>query len=249
MVKVPQRGSTARTEGVPVRTNKKLWDRIVKDVKKGNKGGEKNQWSARKAQLAVKKYKSKGGGYKGRKTSNNSLTKWTNQKWRTKSGNNSVMGPQSTGERYLPSKAIKALSGKEYSLTSRRKRKSVKQYSKQPLSISKKVRCRSFGSTKREKLIKIGKSTRKHKKYDAFVKNPDTGKVRKIPFGDNRYEQFRDSTKVKIYKSKNHGDSKRRNNYYKRHSGTSNKSAALKKEWSKSKGKYTPKILSHKYLW
>ena len=33
-------------------------------IKAGTKGGNSGQWSARKAQLLAKEYKSKGGGYK-----------------------------------------------------------------------------------------------------------------------------------------------------------------------------------------
>ena len=33
-------------------------------IKAGTKGGNAGQWSARKAQLLAKEYKSKGGGYK-----------------------------------------------------------------------------------------------------------------------------------------------------------------------------------------
>ena len=51
-----------------------------------------------------------------------SLKAWTNQKWRTKSGKPSTQGPQATGERYLPSSAIKALSPQEYAATTRAKR-------------------------------------------------------------------------------------------------------------------------------
>jgi hypothetical protein len=39
-----------------------------------------------------------------------SLKKWTKQKWRTKSGKPSTQGSKATGERYLPSSAIKSLS-------------------------------------------------------------------------------------------------------------------------------------------
>ena len=39
-----------------------------------------------------------------------SLANWTKQKWRTKSGKPSTQGSKATGERYLPAKAIKALS-------------------------------------------------------------------------------------------------------------------------------------------
>jgi hypothetical protein len=121
------------------KTNSKLWHKIVSRVKSGSKGGKTGQWSARKAQLAVKLYKSKGGKYSGKKSKKNSLSKWTREKWRTKSGRKSLV----TGERYLPSKAIKRLSNKEYSLTSRKKRLSLKkgiQYSKQPKSIIRKTR-------------------------------------------------------------------------------------------------------------
>jgi len=72
-----------------------------------------------------------------------SLKAWTKQKWRTKSGKPSTQGPKATGERYLPSKAIKALSNKEYAATTRAKRKATKagkQVAKQPKKIAKKVR-------------------------------------------------------------------------------------------------------------
>ena len=67
-----------------------------------------------------------------------SLKKWGKQKWRTKSGKKS----SETGERYLPEKAIKALSSKEYAATTRKKRedtKKGKQFSKQPKRIAKKT--------------------------------------------------------------------------------------------------------------
>ena len=68
-----------------------------------------------------------------------SLKKWTKQKWRTKSGKPSAK----TGERYLPEKAIKALTPAEYAATSRAKRKGTKkgkQFVKQPKRIAKKTR-------------------------------------------------------------------------------------------------------------
>ena len=73
------------------------------------------------------------------KKSQRSLGDWTGQKWRTKSGKPS----SKTGERYLPEKAIKALSSKEYAATTRKKRadtKKGKQHSKQPKRIAKKTR-------------------------------------------------------------------------------------------------------------
>lgn len=68
-----------------------------------------------------------------------SLKKWTKQKWRTKSGKPSGK----TGERYLPEKAIKALSPAEYAATTRAKRagtKAGKQHVSQPKTIAKKTR-------------------------------------------------------------------------------------------------------------
>ena len=68
-----------------------------------------------------------------------SLSAWGRQKWRTKSGKPSTQGPKATGERYLPTAAIKALTPSEYAATTRAKRKSKKQHAKQPKSIAKKT--------------------------------------------------------------------------------------------------------------
>jgi len=80
--------------------------------------------------------------------SQRSLRAWTRQKWRTKSGKPSTQGPKATGERYLPEKAIKALSASEYAASSAAKRKAVRagrQVSKQPKKIAAKTkRFRSY---------------------------------------------------------------------------------------------------------
>ena len=73
------------------------------------------------------------------KKSQESLRKWQGQKWRTKSGKRS----RDTGERFLPEKAIKALSSAEYAATSRAKRAGMKkgqQFVKQPKRIAAKTR-------------------------------------------------------------------------------------------------------------
>ena len=72
-----------------------------------------------------------------------SLVAWTKQKWRTKSGKPSTQGSKATGERYLPEKAIKALSASEYAATTAAKRKATrkgKQFSKQPKKIARKTK-------------------------------------------------------------------------------------------------------------
>lgn len=68
-----------------------------------------------------------------------SLKDWGAQKWRTKSGKPSA----ETGERYLPEKAIKALTPAEYAATTRAKReatKAGKQFAKQPKKVAAKTR-------------------------------------------------------------------------------------------------------------
>jgi hypothetical protein len=121
------------------RTNEKLWAK-AKAKAKAKMGGKH---SARAMQLAGKYYKDMGGGYSGEKTkAQKSMTKWTKEKWGTKSGKNSTRGPKATGERYLPKKAREALSSKEYAATSKKKRedtKKGKQFSKQPDKIAKKT--------------------------------------------------------------------------------------------------------------
>ena len=125
------------------RSNEALWKRTVAQVKAGSKGGKAGEWSARKAQLATKLYKEKGGSYTGSKTkAQKSLSKWTKEDWGTKSGKNSTQGKNATGERYLPKKARESLTKKEYSQTSAKKRADTakgKQFSKQPKKIAKKT--------------------------------------------------------------------------------------------------------------
>ena len=76
--------------------------------------------------------------------SQRSLKAWSKQKWRTKSGKPS----SKTGERYLPEKAIKGLTAREYAATTAAKRAGKakgKQFVKQPKNIAKKVKkYRSF---------------------------------------------------------------------------------------------------------
>lgn len=118
------------------RTNEKLWEKSKAEAK-AKMGGKH---SARAMQLAGKIYKDKGGEYSGSKTkAQKSLSEWTKQEWTTKSGKPS----SETGERYLPKKAIKALSSAEYAATTKAKRegtKAGKQFVSQPKEIAKKVK-------------------------------------------------------------------------------------------------------------
>ena len=68
-----------------------------------------------------------------------SLKDWGAQKWRTKSGKPS----SETGERYLPEKAIKALTADEYAATTKSKREATakgKQFAKQPKKVAEKIK-------------------------------------------------------------------------------------------------------------
>lgn len=122
------------------RTNEKLWEQ-AKSEAKAKMGGKH---SARAMQLAGKIYREKGGKYSGEKTeAQKSLSKWTKEKWGTKSGKNSTLGSKPTGERYLPEKARKALTSKEYAATTKAKRegtKAGKQFVAQPKKIAEKTR-------------------------------------------------------------------------------------------------------------
>ena len=73
------------------------------------------------------------------KKSQESLKDWGKQKWTTKSGKPSAK----TGERYLPKKAIKALTPAEYAATTAKKKKDTKagkQHSSQPKKVAAKTK-------------------------------------------------------------------------------------------------------------
>ncbi len=117
------------------KTKPGMWNAIVSSVKAGTKGGDPGEWSARK--LATQQYKKAGGGYVGPKSSNNSLAKWTDQKWKTSDGS-----PSEGKKRYLPEKAWNALSSGEKAATNKAKaagNKAGKQFVAQPKSIAKKT--------------------------------------------------------------------------------------------------------------
>lgn len=114
--------------------NPKLWEKIKKEVTASDKGGKPGQWSARKAQIAVAKYKKAGGKYIGKKSPKNALTKWTKEDW------GYVGEPKKS--RYLPKKARETLTRGEKAATSRAKNRGTKkgkQFVKQPKRIARKT--------------------------------------------------------------------------------------------------------------
>jgi len=63
--KVTKKKSTVNASGNY--TNPGMRKRLFNQIKAGSKGGRPGQWSARKAQMLAKRYKSAGGGYKTKK--------------------------------------------------------------------------------------------------------------------------------------------------------------------------------------
>lgn len=119
-------------------TKPELRERLKKQIMAGGKGGDPGEWSARKAQLLATEYEKRGGGYSGGKTSaQKSLSKWTDEKWRTSDGS-----PSEGKKRYLPDKAWGKLTPGEKAATNRAKAegdRAGKQFVKQPETVARKA--------------------------------------------------------------------------------------------------------------
>lgn len=87
------------------------------------------------------------------------------------------------------------------------------------------------------RLVKIQKSDKAGKKYTAVIQQKPAGKIKYIHFGALGYEQYRDSTKLKLYKKYDHGDRNRQKKYIARHQGFI------------KPGYYSPGQMSMDYLW
>ena len=86
-------------------------------------------------------------------------------------------------------------------------------------------------------LVGFEKSNEKYKKYAAILRNKKTKRKVRVNFGDIRYEQYKDSTPLKLYSHLNHNDEKRRASYRARHS-------VFIKD-----GYYSPGYFAYKFLW
>lgn len=87
-----------------------------------------------------------------------------------------------------------------------------------------------------ERFIKFEKSNRKNKKYDAIIYNIKTKKYKRVSFGDNRYQQYKDTTGLGLYSHLDHLDNDRKIRYRKRHEKTYQR-------------RYTPSFFSWNFLW
>jgi len=88
----------------------------------------------------------------------------------------------------------------------------------------------------RFRFIKFQKSKTRFKKYDAIIEDVKTRRRQTVPFGDVRFQQFSDSTGLKLYSRLDHNDEKRRQNYLARHESTRHK-------------KWSPSWWSSVFLW
>lgn len=86
-------------------------------------------------------------------------------------------------------------------------------------------------------LVKFQKSKTENKKYDAILKNKKSLMLKKISFGDSRYQQYRDNTGLGLYTHLNHNDIKRKKAYQIRHAEDMHE------------GFFSPGYFSMKYLW
>ena len=86
--------------------------------------------------------------------------------------------------------------------------------------------------------IRFERSNVRGKKYDAIIEDKVTKRRQRVPFGsaDPLYEQYRDTTGLKLYSRLDHNDPKRRDAYLARHAKTMTK-------------KYSPSWYSAKFLW
>ena len=158
--------------------------------------------------------------------------------------------------------AILEASCKKNSKALRLARRSKKKYTREKMRVKKKVKIGGKRRTRfkrhnktrknkrmKERIVKFIRPTVKGKKYTAIIQNLKTKETHKISFGAIGYQQYKDSTPLKLYSKGNHGDPNRRRNYFMRHSDEPTKKKAVNKEIRKSHGYYNAKILSHIYLW
>src|SRR4028119_896312 len=108
-------------------TDPELRERIKEEIKQSDKGGKKDQWSARKSQLLTQEYEKRGGDYKGEKDeSQKNLEKWTDEEWQTQEGGTRARRDDGETKRYLPKKAWENLSEEEKRETEQKKREGSK---------------------------------------------------------------------------------------------------------------------------
>ena len=104
-------------------TDPELRWRLKEAIQASGKGGNEDEWSARKAQLLTQEYEKRGGDYKGDKDADQqSLEEWTDQDWQTKGGSADAASGDGMS-RYLPEKAWALLQESDRKNAERTKKK------------------------------------------------------------------------------------------------------------------------------
>ena len=240
---------------MPKPTNQNLYDLVKKRVYK-----KMPKHSAYRSGIVVQEYKktfknkygSKRSPYKGKRTEKRGLKRWFKEEWKNQRGK---IGYKYKNDVYRPTKRITKQTPTTFNELSN---KEIKRARREKAQTKRVIRFKQNGGARggkhyglimKEHILSIKPSSNPEKKYMAVVKDKKTNETRLIHFGASDYEQFKDSSGVGKYTRKNHGNPKRRHNYFTRHSGIGNKKAATIKEINKSDGYYNPKIFSHIYLW
>ena len=75
------------------------------------------------------------------------------------------------------------------------------------------------------RLLRFERSKNLKKKYDAIIEDKKTKKTQRVSFGSRNplYQQYHDSTGLKLYSRLDHGDPERKKNYLARHEKTRHK--------------------------
>ena len=251
---------------VPRGLSKKDKNKQTKMIKRSKSGYKKRKYYTRKK---VKSFKSKPSGHVANAkkiynvdkiTANKKLSKKTGCKVGTlrkiiKKGMGAYYSsgsrPNQTSQSWGRARLASAITGGPSSKVDIHELRKGCKINSKPIRLAKRQMNQDGGKNRqkmKETIIKMERGP-KFKKYTAYIKNNGTKKIRKIHFGDNRYEQFKDRTKLGVYSKRNHDDKRRQRNYYNRHSGEPKRKDAIALEEKKSSGIYNAKILSHIYLW
>ena len=169
------------------------------------------------------------------------LKRWFKEEWKTQDGSTTY---KKKSDVFRPTKKV---SKKKTPVTHSELSKGEIKAARTEKRTTGRVKRFRFPPGMVEKIIEIQKGP-KGKKYKARIVDSD-GKKRTVSFGSSSYEHYKDSTGQALWEHKNHGDSKRRRSYFSRHSGVPTKRLALMKEIENSGGRFTAKILAHKFLW
>lgn len=168
---------------------------VVAEIKRGTKGGKKDQWSARKSQFATAEYEKRfaekygdKSPYTGPRTQEQrKLVKWTDENWTTRDGKNAIRKDSKGNvivKRYLPAEAWRNLSPAEARATDKKKVKGKGQF---------------VPNTR-----KAAKAAKKARAYHLLL-NPNIVRKRNIDYSDKTMwatvgypEDYEDTTKTVV---------------------------------------------------